>query len=172
MVAVKAGAEKRPDKPNLSDVPCRNVCPRDCTRIGWRLAVDDPQGVLAPGHHCCPCFPLTRAPDRRWPRRPVIGDDFENSPHSEDRSGQSYIIEASRPPSRNPQTANAQQRRRHKVLPRVVYDSSITSDSGGPHKRKSPGLTSLKRFKLARSGLATVLHRQRRTWVADDLCEP
>jgi hypothetical protein len=50
MAAVKAGAEKQPDKPNLSDVPCRKVCPRDCTRIGWRLAVDDPQGVLAPGH--------------------------------------------------------------------------------------------------------------------------
>jgi hypothetical protein len=27
MAAVKAGAEKQPDKPNLSDVPCRKVCP-------------------------------------------------------------------------------------------------------------------------------------------------
>jgi hypothetical protein len=56
--------------------PTNSVC---------RLAVDDPLGVLAPGHlwDRCPCLPLTRAPDRRWPRRPVIGDHFENSPHSE-----------------------------------------------------------------------------------------
>jgi hypothetical protein len=65
--------------------PLPKSLPRDCTRIGWRLAVDDPLGVLAPGHlwDRCPCLPLTRAPDRRWPRRPVIGDHFENSPHSE-----------------------------------------------------------------------------------------
>ena len=53
------------------------------------MAIDDPQGIR---WDCRPCLPLSRAPDRRWPRRPGIGPSRKSRlghclrpPHGRDR---------------------------------------------------------------------------------------
>jgi hypothetical protein len=42
------------------------------------MAIDDPQGGRG---DCRPCLPLSRASDRRWPRRPGIGPSRKSRLH-------------------------------------------------------------------------------------------